>query len=166
MSSRWWKELKPSTVFINTSIVSYSLFKILSLGTRKKSGLLAAVFGSSGSFWKDIWVAPSLEHEWGWWARGDLWQRESLEDERDWWKGQNTANAARPQRGQQEKVFFWCPKESTRRLLRVGKAWRVAVSKIKWMWTCAARRWWAYFHLFEFPKPWLCSKSCCTKTYL
>lgn len=45
MSNKGWKEPVPSTVFINTFIVSYSLFKVLSLGSRKKSGLLAAVLG-------------------------------------------------------------------------------------------------------------------------
>lgn len=61
-SNKSWKELKPITIFINTFIVSYYLSKILSLGNGKRSVLLAAILGSSGSFWKDTWV-PSLEVE-------------------------------------------------------------------------------------------------------
>lgn len=53
MSNKRWKELKPSTISINTFIVSHSLFEVLSLGNRKKSGLLAALLASRGSFWKN-----------------------------------------------------------------------------------------------------------------
>lgn len=156
--TRRWKELKPSTVFINTSVASCSVFQVLSRCN--------SVLGSNGSFWKDR-ISPSLEHQWEWWARRNLWkekeERGSLEVEAGWAKGHKAGSTARPQRTARTGI----PRSLHGSCLRVGKAQKDAVSRIKGMQTCAARRQWAYFHLSESPKPWLYSKcKFCTKTYL